>query len=346
MVKNVVLLEAEIAEGLESIVRDELKTRFGKAVKIGLARKDALQFTFSGDLRRLHDLKTVIAVYLLQSFNISRPKALLGHQNFHLLLGMIESVRGLLSPSNSYRTLYIDAAGSDSSVLTRLKHDLAKETNLIPIDEKGDLLIRLRRSWDGEGWDALVRLSSRPLVTRQWRVCNFEGALNASVAHAMVQLTRPTVDDVFLNLVCGSGSLLIERLNSGGARQMIGCDFDGEVLACARLNIVAAGDSSRIRLMQADARQLPLADACADKLVADLPFGQLVGSHQENATLYPAVLCEAARVARDKALFVVITHEIRLMESVLKKTPEWGMLETIRVTLGGLHPRIYLLQKT
>lgn len=345
MSKNHFLLEAEIAEGLEAVASAELKEQFGKAIHIRAARKDALQFTFNGDLRRLRDLKTVIAVHLLQPFNVPRPKALLGHQNFHLLLDMIKTAVGLY-PAGSYRTLYIDAAGSDSSVLTRLKQDLAAQSNLKPIDEKGDLLLRLRRSKSDAGWDGLVRLSPRPLVTRNWRVCNFEGALNASVAHAMVRLTQPHPDDVFLNLASGSGSLLIERVSVGKPRLVIGCDLDNNVLDCARENIKAAGYDGQIKLLHADGGQLPLPDASVNKLVADLPFGQLVGSHDQNAKLYPVILREAARVARHESIFALITHEIRLTETVLKQFPEWRLQDTIRVTLGGLHPRIYLLQKT
>ena len=36
----------------------------------------------------------------------------------------------------------------------------------------------------GDGWETLVRTTPRPLATRYWRVCNYEAALNATVAHA------------------------------------------------------------------------------------------------------------------------------------------------------------------
>jgi tRNA G10 N-methylase Trm11 len=98
-------------------------------------------------------------------------------------------------------------------------------------------------------------------------------------------------------------------------------------------------------LLRADATTLPLPATSIDTLCADLPFGQLSGSHVNNTRLYPAVLAEAARVARPDARFVVITHEIRLMEKLLQESLTWKTEQSLKITLNGLHPRIYLLRR-
>jgi len=95
-----------------------------------------------------------------------------------------------------------------------------------------------------------------------------------------------------------------------------------------------------------DVRAVPLATGFATHLVADLPFGQLVGSHRENQTLYPSLLREAARIAQTDAGFALITHEIRLIEALLRHDPRWRTEQVWPITLGGLHPRIYLLRRT
>ena len=79
--------------------------------------------------------------------------------------------------------------------------------------------------------------------------------------------------------------------------------------------------------------------------MADLPFGHLVGSHDENEWLYPAILSEAARIARKDALFALITHEIRLMDGILSGYDEWKLIKMMKITLSGLHPRIYVLER-
>ena len=195
-------------------------------------------------------------------------------------------------------------------------------------------------------WEVLTRLTPRPLATRAWRVCNYEGALNATVARAMALLTQPKPNDVVLNVFCGSGSLLIERGLWGEAAQMMGCDINQLARDCAEQNIKAAAFAKALQVMDWDARQLPLPDQSVDVLLADLPFGNLLGSHRDNLNLYPAVLREAARVAKPNARFVLITHEIKLIEAVLTDLSGlWQVKESLKVTLRGLHPRIYILNR-
>jgi 23S rRNA G2445 N2-methylase RlmL len=172
-----------------------------------------------------------------------------------------------------------------------------------------------------------------------------EGALNAAVAHAINWLTQPDGRDTYLNIGCGSGTLLIERLLAAPARRAIGCDTSSEALNCAITNVAAAQLSGRCELQNWDATALPLGNASVDVITADLPFGHLVGSHSENLTLYPALLHEAARVARRDACCALLSHEVRLMERLLADMPEWLIDDVIRVGQGGLHPRIFLLRR-
>ena len=339
------LIEAEVASGLEWIARDEIHRVLGRdarAEQIG-DQSGVVRFTYSGDLRSLGRLRTTQAVYLVRQFGVPRPKALLGDQYFRALVDQIATVRALAP--HSYHTLHIGAAGSDSPVMQRLKEELARATKLqIGVDE-GDLLLRLRRGAGGEGWEALVRVGPRPLATRSWRVENYGGALNATVAHAMALLTKPQPTDLFLNLLCGSGTLVIERCAAGTAGRVVGCDTSAQALAAAQANVAASGYNDVIELHPWDARDLPLPPASVDALVADLPFGNLTGSHRANLVLYPAILAEAARVATPGARFVLITHEVRLMDRLLTEQVAWIGERAIMVSLGGLHPRIYVLQR-
>ena len=337
-----------MVEGLEAIARDEIQARLRSLARFrkpASSRAGVLAFDYIGELSRVLHLKTVASVFLVRHFAVPRPRALLGDEHFRALLAQIATVRRLV-PVERYQTLAVSAAGADSPVMTRLIEELARQTGLAVASDEGDLLVRLRRAHYQEvGWDVLVRLTPRPLATRAWRVCNYEGALNATVAHAMALLSRPRRDDAFLNLACGSGTLLIERLACGPARQALGCDVSAEALACARANIAASGNERRIEVHDWDARSLPLADQSIDALCADLPFGHLVGSHDENVRSYPLFLKEAGRVAKPGARFVLITHEVRLMEAILSESTDWDIEQVLTVWLGGLHPRIFVLRR-
>lgn len=335
--------EIEIAEGLEAIAKAELIQFVGRrdVARIEVV-SGAVQFDYSGDLRELLRLKTVNAIYIVQSYTIPRPKALLGHENFQTLIQTSEQALQT-GGKRQFESLHLSAAGSDTSVMTRIKNDLADALGLAVGEDTGDLLVRVRRN--NETWEVLVRISARPSATRNWRVCNMEGALNAPVASAMITLTKPQKDDVFVNLMCGSATLMIERSHYDSTSQIIGIDNDIDALNCATENINAARRRHEIRLVHADVNQVPLQNNIASVICADLPFGQLVGSHEENIQLYPAVLNEAARIGKHDACFVLLTHEVRLMETLLHENPHWETERVIKVSLRGLYPRIFLLQK-
>jgi 23S rRNA G2445 N2-methylase RlmL len=308
------------------------------------ARAGTLRFEYVGNPYQLLKLRTVQAVYLVQQYNIPRPKGLLGDEHFKKLLGHIKIARDLW-PADAFTTLHISAAGSDSSVMTRLKEELAAKTGLLIGNEEGDLLIRVRKAKDGDGWETLVRISPRPQATRSWRVCNREGALNAPVAYVMNVLTQPSAEDVYLNMGCGSGTLLIERMALGEVKSIVGYDNDSVALECAGKNIEAAGYSEIIKRRQGDITDLPLSAKSVDVITADLPFGQLVGSHDDNLTLYPKLLKEAARLLKPSGRMVLISHEVRLLDTLLEDSQHWKIEQNLRVTVGGMHPRIWVLSR-
>ena len=341
------LCEAEVVAGLKSQAAGELRARFGSDVQLlRKGRPDELPFHFRGDLTALGAVGKCSAIYLMQHFDIPRPAALLGHRDFTRLLRQIERVRSL-HDAERFRSFRISAAGRDSRVLQRLREAIAAHTGLVYDAEEGDLLLRIRAAdLHGSGWETLTRLTPRPLSARAWRVCNLPGALNATIAAAMIEMTRPRADDRFLNLMCGSGTLLIERLLRAPQQAAAGCDTDPQALRCAARNLQAAKAEASGELFPMDATRLKLPDAGIDVICADLPWGQLHGSHESNTALYPRVLAEAGRVAAPGARAVFITHEIRLMERTLRDCAAlWTLQQEVKVFQGGLHPRIYLLER-
>jgi len=339
-------VEFDVLEGLEPYALEEIRASCGRACSPVALYPGRIRVQFIGDLRVLFRLRSVVAAYLIVTYDVPRPRALLGHQHLTRLLTTLELVRSLTKPEH-YRTLRLSAAGSDSSVMSRIKETLAAHTGLALADDEGDLLIRLRRAESNGGWEVLVRLSPRPLATRAWRVCNWPGALNATLASVMMRLTRPSASDHVLNLACGSGTLLIERLFLAPARLAIGCDPDQRALQCARRNLEAAGFAPVVRLEPWDATSLPLETRSIDVICADLPFGQLIGSHRDNEALYPRLIAEAARVAAPDARMCLLTHEVRLIERVFAScTDVWTPVEIVKVRTGGMTPRIYLMRRT
>jgi tRNA (guanine6-N2)-methyltransferase len=341
-------VECDVLPGMEAILARELRRCFrGRVGELADTDRASLRFAFQGPLADLLDLRTAHAAYLALAFGGRRPTALLGHQNLRALLDRINVIRAL-HPAGSICTFRFGAAGRETSTFRRLAADLEAQSGLRHDPDDGELLIRIRPPVgpSADGWEALLRLSPRPLSTRAWRVANYPGALNATIAAAMIELTAPRADDHFVNLMCGSGTLLVERLLRCPVAEALGVDISRDALDAARANLAAAGVGRRVKLMESDAVITGLDMARYTALTADLPYGNLVGSHRDNATLYPRLLAEAARMAAPGARFAVVTHEIRLLDASLAgSTGLWQLERTFRVFQGGQRPQVYLLRR-
>jgi len=330
--------EVEVLEGLAALARSELEAMGARVLRTG---PDGLRVVAPGAPARLLQLRLASAVYRRLSFDVPRPKALLGDSHFRRLAAAVREVAG---SGPVFRGFRFAAAGVDSPVFLRLGRALAEACG-VPFDpQAGELLLRVRKAAPDGGWEVLVRLTPRPLSARPWRVCNRPGGLNATLAVAMNRLAGSGARDRYLNLMCGSGTLLVERSLDGPAKELVGLDEDAGAVACAEANLAAAGASAACRLLRADALAAPLPEAAFDVITADLPWGDAVGSHQDNRALHPAVLDAAARLAAPGARLVLLTHELRLFQAVLRQQHRWRLERELKVAHGGHFPHVYLLR--
>jgi tRNA (guanine6-N2)-methyltransferase len=312
-------------------------------------REDALEVAHWGPLAAVLDLRTAVAAFVVLRFDVPRPKSLTSGDHLQRIVdAMYASLR--VGSSSSFR---FEAAGSDSTVFARLAELLAEATGLRYDEKQGELVLRVRRgirpgSSGDPGWDVLVRLGSRPLSARRWRVMDYPGAANATIAAAMVRLGGVDEQDRVLNLMCGSGTILIERLAAGPAADAVGVDDSGDALTHAMENLGAAALDGHLK--NADCTGPALTEAVGtgwDLLLADPPWGTLHGTHATNAEVHAGMLQAAYDVAAPGARFVVLTHEVKVMERCLRDADAlWRVRSTTKVFAKGHHPRIYVLDRT
>ena len=220
------------------------------------------------------------------------------------------------------------------------------------------VLSRYNRRWqrvdddaDLEIWATLlereflcgIRLSDRTMRHRSYKQAHRPASLRPTVAAALVWLSRPQPDDVFVDPMCGAGTILAERALMGRYKRILGGDLDGNAVATGRANVGPLADD--IELRQWDAEALPLADESVDKVVVNLPFGQRHGSHQHNRSLYRQVFTELRRVLRPAGRLVALTGEQRLVEQIVAAEPGLVLQETWRLWLLGTPASIYVIDK-
>ena len=336
--------EAEVIPGLESIAMDELReVCAGEICAIRQTRAGFVRFQFSGSVEMLSSLRSLIAIYEIHSFAIPRPKALLGHEHFTRMTQILRAAAAGFRPAPE--TMGIAAAGSHTVVMRRLRQELSQALGLRLADGgKGELFLRLLRQYDGSGWELLVRTTASPLSKRAYRVDDVPGALNATAAFAMTRLRHLPGPTTLVNLCSGSSTILIEHALTQDEGRLIAIDSSRRMIDHGRRNAQAAQQEYRICHLQADARQVPLPAHTVDLLYADLPFGHHSGTHADNVLLYRALLQEASRLANRYATFILLTHEINLIQRCLQAS-SWRVANEMTINLSGLHPRLFVLEK-
>lgn len=217
---------------------------------------------------------------------------------------------------------------------------------------------RLGKKWhaveakeDVEVWANLIgldficglRLSDASMRHRGYKKAHIAASLRPSVAASMVWLTTPEPTDVFLDPMCGAGTLLVERGMIERHALLLGGDIDDEALQAAAQNI---GPKHKPRqLTKWDARRLPLASGSVDKVASNLPFGKRIGNRHENLNLYQTFFGEVDRVLSSKGCAVVLSSETELIKNTLRRLEGLQIVRGYSVTILGQRAKIYLIAR-
>lgn len=358
-------VELTFLPGLRDVVAAEVAALLPAAhgLRDVPGRTDAVELHLPGPLAPVATLRTPVAAWVVVHLDVPRPKSFASPEH---LQRIVDAAYASLRVAGS-STFRFEAAGSDSAVFARLADLLHEATGLRHAPDDGDLVVRVRRGVHragtgrtgatDPGWDVLVRVGPRPLSARTWRVVDYPGAANATIAAAMSRLGGIVPTDRVVNLMCGSGTLLVERLLAGPAAAGVGVDTSPDAREAARQNLDAAGlrRAPTPALLAVDATDPvalaaalagPLDGHGADLLLADPPWGTRHGSHAASPALHAGLLRAAHAVAAPGARLVVLTHEVRVMERVVADSASlWGAREPVRVFAKGHHPRIWVLDR-
>ncbi len=326
-------------------------------------RADAVAFAFGPDPAPLHRLRTVTSVQRSLDFDVPRPKALLGDAPARRLAAAIAAV--VRDAPEPFRAVRLEAAGSDTVVMRRLRAACAGAAGLPDDPVEGDLRIRVRPAPHRRGWQVLTRLTPRPLSARAWRVANLPGGLNACVAAAAWRMLGHDRAQRVWNPMCGSGTLLIERAALGPIARLVGTDRDRAAVEAAAANVRAAGWTPRrhdardvaggsgparsaareVDLIHGDATAGPPPGAF-DLCVADPPWGDAVGDAVELEAAYEGLARAAAAAVVPGGRFLIVTHALRVWARVAERhRRSWRELRSVRVFHGGHRPALIVYER-
>lgn len=303
-------------------------------------------------LAALAALRTAVAAHAVLTSPAPRPTGLTATEVLRAFAATLELL-ARQRPRVRFGALRLEAAGSHTPQMQRVAQELADVAGLEVDADDGDLLVRVRRARWGRGWELLVRTTPRPLATRAWRTERYPGALNATIAAAVVDelgVEHGARDggERFADLMCGSGTLVIERLARGGVGEALAVDVSAEAVATTAVHQRAARVRGRVVARVADVADLP-ADATLagdyDVVVANPPWGELLGEHETNAALYERLLDAIDHLGAPDVRAGVLTHDIRRFESVLAADPRWRLVARPQYFAKGHRPRLFVLAR-
>lgn len=303
------LFIATTLPGISPIAKNYLNKRFGRELKIKeihrLRNNDLIVFSFAGDTDGLFDHSMVEDIFEI--------KAISKLEGSRLDLKELKTLASKLNLSNKYRkakgskshTARVVVQAADQYWRKYRRTDIQKNLELGLYRKykvvKEDANYELWAQQVGRDLIISTRLSDRTMRHREYKVENFSGALRPTIANAMVYLSKPEDDDIFLDPMCGSGTILIERAIWQRYELLIGMDKSTNAIETTLLNFGKKHKPRRIEL--GDVTNLKIDNESVTKVVTNPPWGIQMKKELE---FYSEMLEEINRVLVNNGKCVLI----------------------------------------
>ncbi len=166
---------------------------------------------------------------------------------------------------------------------------------------------------------------------REARVAERAASLPPPIAAAMAFAGAPKNDDIVVDPVCGSGTLLAEAYAYAPSARLIGVDIDKAAIEISRSNL---GHVAGLKLVCGDSRNENFENVTL--LLANLPFGLRYGDRKTNARLYEGILKNVLRYAEPgKFRGVLLSSDRESLHQALTRFPDLEKKDIFRVKIRG-----------
>ena len=342
-----------VSAGLETIAREELSERFADTghLKILERKPQRILFQYAGNPRELLSLRTAEHLFLVLK---RMPKMTRSRSSLAALSGSLSRM--------GFKEAFACCRQAGISVRRRVPFRVTSRLSGKRNFRRLDLQRVIERALSERGWylassnaaldvwaevhgdDGYIslKLSANDMAQRPYKQAHIPASLKPTLAYSMARLSRPHPNDVFLDAMCGAGTILLERAEIDLYRYLIGGDVSTEALDATVTNF---GRKHQPRqFFHWDARTLPLRSNTVDKIVCNLPFGETIGNVPQLTNLYRHCLREYARVLKPNGRMVLLTSQDTLFNSELKQRRSLKSTQRLTVDVRGMQARIYVIR--
>lgn len=211
------------------------------------------------------------------------------------------------------------------------------------VNSPGNYEIELRVEIRPSGADMFIKLYTIEDNRFAYRIGALPASMHPSTASAILCYARDYLSEGarVLDPCCGSGTFLIERGLFTPCASLTGVDIAHRAIAVARGNAAAA--NSIAKFIANDCLRLS-AERPYDELIANLPFGNRVGTHKENEHLYAAMLDKLPQWLVPGGVALLYTMEFTLLKRLIRERKNLKLITETRTDAGGLMPGIFLIR--
>lgn len=349
--------------GVEEIawleIRDQLPSVSFRETLFAKDQNGIVIFDYDGPLEKLLSLRTTEDVFI-QAINMNRISR--GRQDLNQFTSLVQKSESFGRAANAMLRFRKFSHPPTYRVISRKygKHQYRRKdleaAVLQGVQARYPRWTPIADNAQVEIWANLLgshlligfRLSDRTMRHRHKKQVELPASLRPSLAAAMVFLTQPEADDIFMDPMCGSGTILLERLYGGPSKLILGGDIKKDHVNAARQNMPQPRKGRKKReltIRQWDARQLPLDDDSIDKVATNLPFGKQVGSRQELDGLYTDLFSELQRVVRPDGRIILLSSEFDLVKSRIRTQPKLQIVTGYSIATLGQWARIHIVNR-
>lgn len=179
-----------------------------------------------------------------------------------------------------------------------------------------------------------------------WRENTIPASIHPATASALALYAKRFTEDAPVSVLdpfSGSGSLLFACEKALNCKALLGVDISGKAVETARKN--AKAGTSRARFVCKDILRFTVRSG-SDIVISNLPFGNRVGSHRENETLYAGFVAKLPYLLNEGGTAVLYTAEWHLLGELIERNRKLRLVSSFQTEAGGLYPRVFVIQKS